>query len=193
MKVSDITVEWLEHMGIPRVHWKVKFIDIPDKCSHKKAVRSYLDKIRYNVLSGKGLLLWGDYGRGKSALAAICLVHAAANGFIGHWIKAKEIPKHVIEQTPFDDELTMYERAQECPLLVIDEFQIRYEETKYTEWSAEDLVRSRIDQKLATIMTTNVPLRQIEASYPAFYSVLQEGLYPIKVQGHDFRRAMVGG
>ncbi len=71
-------------------------------------------------------------------------------------------------------------------MLIIDEFQLRAT-IKYTENAIEDLIRHRLDDCLATIVTTNIVLTDLKGSYPALYSVLQDGLYPVKIQGYDFR------
>ena len=189
---SDFDVKWLDHMGIPKVHWYAKITKVPDRCSHKRHVAEYIGKIRQNIVEGKGLYLWGDFGRGKSALAALILIEACRVGYVGYWIRAKEIPRHIIEKTDFDEDLTVIERAETCPILVIDEFQIRFSETKFTEWSAEDLIRIRVDAKLPTIVTSNITPPLLEKGYPALYSVLLEAFLPIKVQGHDFRKEKAG-
>ena len=190
MQVFDSLL--LEHIGIPKVHWAASINKIPDRCQHKKYIQSYLESIMSNVESGSGLYLWGDFGRGKSAIAAICLKRLAKFSIFGFWIKAKEIPRHLIKETVFDEGQTVIERAETCPLLIIDELQIRYSETKFTEWSAEDLIRTRVDAKLSTIITTNLAPPVIERDYPALYSVVLEAFFPIKVQGYDFRKVKAG-
>lgn len=183
---GKITEKHLIRMSIPRVHWEAKFGNIPDSCGHKEHVREYLASIKSRVDSCCGLLLHGDYSQGKSAIGSICLKAAAVHGIIGFWILAKEIPHHLIKETRFDDEFTVYQRALSVPLLVIDELQIR-KNPAYTEFSAEDLIRSRIDEQKTTIITTNVSLSEIKRGFPALSAVLEEAVLPVKVAGHNFR------
>ena len=69
---------------------------------------------------------------------------------------------------------------------MIDELIIR-EEVRYTEEALEFLVRSRVDDKLCTIITTNHAPAYIEKKFPALLSALKEAVLPIKVTGHNFR------
>lgn len=182
----------LDRLHIPQVHIKAVLDKIPGNPKHKKTLESYVNNIKKNVDKGQGLFLHGEYSRGKSALAAICLKAAYGQcGYIGLWIKAGDIPNYIINEIQFDSEETYYERCLSVPLLVIDEFKLR-KDIKFTENSVEDLVRARIDLQKSTIITTNVSLKQLEEEYPAFHVVLQEGLYPIKIQGHDFRKGIGG-
>jgi len=183
--------EMLRRLRIPEVHWKARIDRIPLKCKYKETISRYIKALASNVCKGQGLYLHGDYGGGKSAIAAICLREAVKYGFIGVWVKAQQLPGYIITGTIFDNEQTFYERACSVPLLVLDEFQIR-KEIMFKETIVEDLVRLRIDNKLVTIITSNIGLTQLEKGYPALYSVLQEALYPVKVWGHDFRREMKG-
>lgn len=186
MLVGKLTEKHLVRMCIPRSHWGATLDQIPEKCSHRQHVIKYVDSIEAQVQDCCGLLLHGNYSQGKSALAAICLKAAAARGIIGFWILAKEIPHHIIKETKFDDEFTVYQRALSVPLLVIDELQIR-KNPAYTEISAEDLIRSRVDEQRPTIITTNVSLSEIKTGFPALSAVLEEAVLPVKVSGHNFR------
>jgi DNA replication protein DnaC len=149
-------------------------------------METYVSSIDERIRDNCGLLLHGDYSQGKSALGAICLKAAAARGIIGFWIHAKEIPHHLIKETRFDNEFTVYERALSVPLLMIDELQIR-KNPAYTEFSAEDLIRSRVDEQKTTIVTTNVSLDGVKNGFPALFAVLEEAVLPVKVSGHNFR------
>lgn len=191
MGLYKLTEQHMDRMLIPKVHWNALLSKVPNRCVHKGHVSDYVEDIVPSITSGQGLYLWGDYGRGKSGLAALILKAAASRGFIGLWLRAKELPRHVIEKTQFDNEFTMMDRALDVPILVLDEFQVR-SDIRYTEVAAEDLIRARIDSKKSTIVTSNITISDISDRYPALYSVLQEGLFPIHIKGHDFRSEMGG-
>lgn len=179
-------------MQIPEVHWRAKLANVPKELAYLPKLQQYVAEIDKNVGNGQGLYLFGPFGRGKSALGSILLKAAACKGYIGLWIRAKMIPTYVIEKTPFDDEMTVYDRALSVPLLVIDELQMRGNDTRFTESSAEDLLRLRIDDKKATVITSNLTVKELSAQWPSLYSVLQQAVYPVKIDGHDFRAAMNG-
>lgn len=177
-------------MRVPEVHWNARLDQIPD-LPHKRAVIQYVENLGSNLRKGQGLFLHGPLGRGKSALGSIVLKAATTIDRIGLWVRAKSLPTLIIQNIEFDDETTMYERAMQVPILVLDELQLR-NETSYTETAAEDLIRYRIDHKLSTIVTTNITLAEMESKWPSLFSVMHEALYPVKVDGHDFRKPMKG-
>lgn len=182
----------LERLQIPRVHWNTKASLIPDSCKHKKLIVEYVENISANVCKPRGLLLFGTYSAGKSGCAAICLKAAAFRGCIGLWLVANSVPTVQIEKTPFDEEVTLYERACSVPLLVLDELQIR-SEVKGIEQYVERLIRLRVDAKLATIITTNHTPAEVSAKFPALAAALLEAVVPMKVDGHDFRKEISNG
>jgi len=132
------------------------------------------------------MLLLGDYSTGKSGCAAIMLKAAAAHGFIGLWVRARELPKFVVEKTSFDEDATVIQRAERVPILVIDEVQIRAK-LAYAEEAVEMLVRQRIDDQLCTILTTNHPIEELKKKYRALTEALTEAVEPVIVSGYNFR------
>ncbi len=185
-----ITKDCLSRMRIPKIHWGASLDKIPNACAHKSILNRYLSNIHQHIRKATGLLLFGEYSAGKSAIAAICLQRAAQVGVIGYWMSAADLPRYQIEGEMFDAELTCYERARLVPLLVIDEYFMR-REMKWTEDAVDALVRARIDEMRCTILTTNHAPSQIEESRPALAAALKEATYPVKVSGHDFRKELM--
>src|SRR4051812_35248356 len=101
-----LTKDHLIRMRVPRLHWHVKLSEIPDECPHKKILERYIANLRSNLIEGKGLLLNGEYGTGKSAIGCIILKAAASLGRTGLFVRAGEIIKAVLDKTPFDEEST---------------------------------------------------------------------------------------
>ena len=171
--------------GIPENLWNCTLERIPDTLAYKNVIEDRLKELSKILAAGTGFYLWGEYGRGKSAIAAIFLMQVLALGKMGFWVNAKKIPQYAIEKTSWESQ-TIYERAMEVPLLVIDEFQIR-PEIKFQESIVEDWVRERIDAKRSTIITTNISPKQLEKSFPAMHNVVQEAMIPVWIIGKDFR------
>jgi len=175
-----------DYVGLPEKHRKCRLNSIPRKCPHRQDVVKYVNNIVGEIEKGRGLLLHGEYGTGKSGSAAICLKAALSHGMFGYWLNAKRLPDYIINKVRFNEEETIYERCLTVPLLVIDEFQLR-KTIAFTETSVEDLIRLRVDASLATVITTNTSLRVLKDDYPALYSILTEAVLPLKIQGHNFR------
>lgn len=187
-----ITQVHMNRMGIPEVHWNARMDKIPDVCKHKKPIARYLHNIEQNIEKPMGLLLFGPYSGGKSALGSIILKAATVNCFIGYWTAAFDVPKWLIEKVRFDEHMTIYERCLTVPILVIDEYQMR-KEMKFTEDAVDTLVRARVDERLCTVITTNHTPDRIKEARPAMFAALKESVYPLKVQGHDFRDVISKG
>jgi len=173
-------------MRIPKKHWGCSLSQIPEKCSHKEPILKWVQDVHQNVRSARGLLLLGDYSTGKSGTAAICLKAAADRGLIGFWTTARDLPGQVIKDVLFDEDMTIIERAESVPLLVIDEVQVR-DTVAFSEQVVEMLVRHRIDNQLGTILTTNHSREQLQTKYPALIAALTEAVFPVYVSGHNFR------
>ena len=188
----NVTEDCLVRMRIPKTHWGASFDKIPNTCTHRTIVKRYLNNIYQHIQGATGLLLFGEYSGGKSAIASICLQKAAEAGVIGYWISAADLPRYQIEGEMFDEELNCYERARTVQLLIIDEYFMR-REMKWTEDAVDALVRARIDEVRCTIITTNHAPSQIEESRPALAAALREAAYPVKVTGHDFRKDIMQG
>jgi DNA replication protein DnaC len=184
-----LSLEMMRRFNIPEVHWGASLADIPNTCRHKKPVRDYLDSITDNVNKASGVLFFGEYSSGKSALAAICLKAAAVKGIVSYWVVARDIPGLAIEKPLFEPGVTVYERCLSVPLLVVDELQVRAE-IRGIEQFVEMLIRARVDAKRCTILTTNHTPAYLAEKFPAMYAVLQEAVTPIKVTGHDFRKGI---
>ena len=150
-----ITKELMERMMVPKVHWNASMSEISNRSGHKKIIQEYLDDIEGNIKKAKGLLLFGSYGSGKSALGSIILKHAALKRHIGAWITCRTIPNLQIKETAFDENQTVYERLLSVPILVLDELILR-DDMKYTEHVLEFVVRDRVDSQKSTILTTNL-------------------------------------
>lgn len=154
---------------------------------NRQALTKYRSNLAVNVAQGAGLYLWGDYGRGKSAIAALlCREWIQAARQPCYWIRHHEWPTLVIEKTQLDELYTIAQWCEIVPLLVVDEFSIR-DKVAFTETALEELVRRRIDARKCTIITSNVAPAELKLRYPALHAVLAEAVRGTKIQGPDFR------
>ena len=185
--IYKITTEHLERMCLPRLYWQAKLAEIPESCPHKKYIQKYVESIKSNVQQGLGLLLHGDYGGGKTGISSIILKAAATNGYIGLWLRAPNLARAIMTKEMFDKKNTVWERACEVPILVVDEL-IIYNDNR--DPFIEDLLRERINNQRATIITTNLNPNDIKMHFPALAAVMKEALFPIKVSGHNFRDSL---
>ena len=71
-------------------------------------------------------------------------------------------------------------------LLVIDELILKSRKDAFSDTVVEMVVRRRLAERRATVITTNLSSDRIQMEYPAFANVLKETVFPIKFCG-DFR------
>lgn len=185
--VGDQRDKLFRRIRLPEKHWDARIANIPDGCGHKAIVQGWCCHVEENIRHGRGLLLCGEYSRGKSAIAAICLKAALCQGTIGLWLNAGNLSSIVIEKHPFDEAESMIQRAARVPLLVLDELVI-LDRVGHNEQQVEKLVRARVDAAKCTILTTNNSPAEIKERFASLAAVLLEAVYPVKVDGFDFRR-----
>jgi DNA replication protein DnaC len=190
----------LKRIRLPELYWESRLSIIPDS-PHKEVVEQWdHDNVRDRISEGKGLYIYGKWGTGKSAIAAIILKAAAANGIFGLWVNFKDLPSVHVDDDTFDDFETFPERLRAVDLLVIDEF----EATK-KKWFAielmEDIVRTRHQNKKVTLITSNQS--PVDLTFPGakptindkelrhltegFLGVYPEAFHDLEVIGKNFR------
>lgn len=173
-------------MNLPEMHRDAKLANIPEQCPHKKHIVDITDNIRDFVFKGHNLLLWGDFGYGKSATSSILLKAALSRGIIGFWLSCDEYIGHVMKNGWWDDETSMEEKCKETPLLVLDELILR-ENSKQKEAMLEMLIRFRLEKSRSTIITTNHSMSWMKTNYQSLYSVFNGHYHILQTKGHDFR------
>jgi len=169
--------ELLQRARIPKNHWGCTLSKIPTNASHLISIIRYTDDIREKVPFGLGMYFSNQPGRGKSGAAAVVAKCALSHRYSVLWVESGLVMEYknslYNKDGPimFDEYQTMYERAETCDLLVLDEFYIG---TSKNDYYIEKLIRTRIDAKKATIITSNMSPAALKQKYPMLYSVLTE-------------------
>ena len=152
---------WLEECGIGKRYWGVT----RERLREPAVIVSYLDDLAGQVTQGRGLVLLGTIGVGKTA--ALALVAKESEGLCrgGVWyVTVTRLISHLLRGTEM---ITRYndfgiDRGQpyqvepkEFPLLLLDEFGAAYE-SDYAMAAFEDYMGWRYDEKLATCVAANL-------------------------------------
>jgi DNA replication protein DnaC len=182
----------LNFMRIPRRYWECRLKYIPDSCPHKQRISSYIKGLSKYTRTGVGLLLWGDYSTGKSGLGSIILKACYQRHIGGLFVTFGDLPKIVIEQMMFNDDMLMIDRIKTVQVLVVDELIVMGDD-KFKDGLFEEIVRARIANVKTTIITTNLNPKEIARRCPAMAAALKEAVVPIAVRGHDFRQPLSEG
>jgi DNA replication protein DnaC len=178
----------LKRAYLPPVHWEASLDKVPDNLVYKKYVVNWLNSCKNNVMQAKGLMFLGKVGRGKSALAAICLKQALSLGIVSHWVSFRRLADIKINGEQFSETHSLWDRLCRVPLLVLDELQVDPSTgNRFQGQLVEDLIRFRVDNRKCSIITSNYSTSEIEKNHPTLFSILGEAVIPIPIDGIDFR------
>ena len=176
------------------IQYGYKLDDFYDKTSNayiasKNYVENYQEMKRKNI----GLLFYGTVGTGKSFLAS-----AIANAVI-ETFKERVLMRNLsqiindLQQGGFDLDKNKYiERLASVPLLILDDLGIE-RNTSYALEQVYNVINSRCLGSKPTIITTNLPLEEINNTesrfeYKRIYSRVLEMCVPVMVVGEDYRK-----
>lgn len=190
LELSD-KIKRYRSVGFPEEDMKNWTFANDDRENEKlsQAMQNYAENFDKYRTEGKGLLLYGDTGRGKT-FAACCVANALID---------KGVPVLVTQFTRIRNELWgMSEGRQEYldnlnrfPLLVIDDLAAE-SKTEYMGELVYSVIDSRERAKLPIIITTNLTKEELEKpadmTYKRIFSRLFGNCIPVKVEGKDRRK-----
>lgn len=165
--------------------------DNDDKKNAKisEIARNYVDHFKKMKEDGKGLLIYGDVGTGKTFIAA-CIANALIDK--GYPCMVTNFPRLVNTITGMYEGKQQYiDSLNKFALLVIDDLAAE-RDTEYMSEIIQTIIDSRCRAGLPMIITTN--LTSSELQNPAdmrkkrIYSRLYDMCIPVKMEGRDRRR-----
>lgn len=181
----------LRKMGFPEAEMQKWTFEVDDEQNPKLTTvsKKYVDNFKEMLKRGKGLLLFGNVGTGKTFYSA-CIVNALID---------KGYPCLITNFSRLVNTISgMYEGKQEYidrlnrfDLLVIDDLAAE-RDTEYMNEIVQTIIDSRYRSGLPTIITTNLTGEEIknpaDIRKQRTYSRLLEMCVPISVEGKDRRR-----
>ncbi len=154
--------------------------------------KNYVKNFDKMLEDGKGLLLFGGVGNGKT-FASACIANALIDkGYPCMMTNFARIANTV--QGMFDGRQDYYDSFNRFPLLVIDDLSAE-RKTEYMQEIVFNVIDSRYRAGLPTIVTSNLTADEIknpaDISYQRIFSRLLEMCVPIEVKGEDRRRKIL--
>ena len=152
------------------------------------AMRKFVDNFPTFQKEGKGLLLFGTVGTGKTFLAA-CVANALID--MGIPCLVTNFARIANEVSGlFEGKQEYYDNLNKFPLLVIDDLSAE-RKTEYMQEIVFNVIDARYRANLPLIVTTNLTRQELmhpaDLTYQRIFSRLFEMCTPIEVSGADRR------
>ena len=184
-------VKELRKIGFPESDMQNLTFANDDRPNEKISIvaRNYVDNFSKMKADGKGLLLFGTVGTGKT-YAAACIANALIDkGYSVLMTNFARIANTV--QGLFEGKQDYYDSLNRFPLLILDDLSAE-RKTEYMQEIVFNVIDSRYRAGLPMIVTTNLSSEELkkpaDISYQRTYSRLLEMCIPVKVEGKDRRR-----
>lgn len=156
------------------------------------AARAYAEQFPAYMKTGKGLLLYGDVGTGKS-VAAACIAHAVLK--MGYRAKMTSIGAVADELWNAEDKAAYLQSLAKYDLLILDDLGTE-RKTDYMQEMAYKIINARYVAGGPMIVTTNLTKEELgkpaDMGYKRIYSRILENCLAINVDGSDRRMAAAG-
>lgn len=179
--------------NIPIEYWDLKMEDFKGDARLLTKYNEIVSDLKDFFTSGKSICFMGLHGRGKTMVSSSILKKASQKGFNCLYTTLSDIVS-TLTQAPGEDRYVARKELTMVDFLVIDEFDNRFMPTEnaadlYAR-SLEGVIRTRLQNKLPTIMCTNSPNVK-EAFNGALKSSIDSLMNKVEVfavLGEDFRK-----
>ena len=153
-----------------------------------KTARKYAENFNHFLSSGRGLLLYGNTGTGKT-FAACCVANKLIDD--GYSVLVKNFSTIANELLSTWDKDEYMEDLNGVSLLVLDDLDIE-RKSEYMQETVYSVIDSRYRSRRPLIVTTNLTLQQIQnppdTAHARIYDRLLEMCAPVRFTGGNFRR-----
>jgi DNA replication protein DnaC len=183
-----LSVRDLKWMRIPEDYWGVSLEAIPSELKYRASLEAYLKDLEKNLANGVGMILSGPYGCGKTS-AAVIIGKEAAEKYraVRFYMEPRLVRAIFRRETEEHGEAThdVYDIVESVPLLIIDDWGLvkRSEESDVVE----NLILERIQNKKASILTTNLSPDQMKSRYPTVIPRMEGKFIYVDCTGINWR------
>lgn len=133
-------------MNLPKRFWDAKWDIMTLK--NQEIVKRYVTEA-FAAKDGKGLLLYGNEGSGKTYMSAVIAKILRTKGYLIYFLSAEDITYNGLKQD-FDENNTILERCHNVDLLIIDDIKPMMDRNLYS------ILKYRMENMLSTILTLRV-------------------------------------
>lgn len=171
---------------IGRSHWNTSFSMIPNSMPYKKPILGYCLRMEIYEPGGWGWILYGKLGSGKTALASLILKYCLAKGGRVLSFNASDLLNKLAlyDPPPVPSGAPLQTALAKVNYLLIDELQ---EEDVKRLKNLEIVLRARYDDRLPTVITTNLPKERI-FEIPWLRNMIEDRYEGAEIVGIDWRK-----
>lgn len=161
-------------VGIPKRYYDMDFDWLRNHGSFPKenaeaydVVKKYSNNIRDNLDFGKGLILRGPAGTGKTSIAVSILKQAMALGKGCLMISMPNLLDNMLTLSKGDNVayLNYEQKLRNIPLLLLDDFGAEYSKSDWVSSKVESIIIDRYNRMKPIILTTNYSDTWTEENY----------------------------
>lgn len=183
----------MRKMGFPEKAMQEWTFENDDGSNPKltNAMKNFVEHFQTFREEGKGLLLFGTVGTGKTYLAACVANELISKGIpclVTNFARIASELQGTFEKQQYIDNLNSF------PLLVIDDLSAE-RKTEYMQEIVFNVIDARYRAKLPIIVTTNLTREELlnpaDLTYQRIFSRLFEMCTPIEVAGKDRRQKVL--
>lgn len=151
-------------VGIPRRYYDMDFEWLRKHGSFPKenaeayaVVKEYSNNLKENLDTGKGLILRGPAGTGKTSIAVSLLKEVIALGKSCMMISMPNLLDTMLSLSKGDNVAFMnYEqKLRSIPLLLLDDFGAEYSKSEWVSAKVESIIIDRYNRMKPIVLTTN--------------------------------------
>lgn len=149
-------------------NWLLKHGNFPkENAEAYDVVKKYSDNLKANLDSGKGLILRGPAGTGKTSIAVSILKQAMALGKGCLMISMPNLLDNMLALSKGDNVayLRYEQKLRSIPLLLLDDFGAEYSKSDWVSSKVESIIIDRYNRMKPIILTTNYSDTWTEENY----------------------------
>jgi len=192
--LKQAAIKRFAESNIPVEYWHLSMKNFQGGIRLLEKYNEYVEDLSSIYTNGTSFCLAGSHGLGKTMISTCILQATSLKGYSSLYTTLSDLVS-VLTQASNEEKFIARRELCMVDFLVIDEFDSRFMSTTSSAdlfaRMLENVFRSRIQNKLPTIMCTNSPniLEAFTDSLKASLGSLMSGYLPvIAVFGQDFRK-----
>ena len=155
----------------------------------RKVIGNFIKDASSLIREGAGIMLTGEVGVGKTAIASMIGVEAVRCGHSVTMVTHGDVQEAQFNDRPDTDGQSVKGVMLQADLLILDGFGVEFlSDNKFGPIQLESLILKRVKFKRSTILTTRIMPPQMKREAGSLFSVIQEKMVGIVVQGKDMRQ-----